>query len=338
MELGLLIPQGYFNEFAGWTPSAAWDRIVTIAHLAEQRGFGSIWMGEHVVAKWDPEDMAFDGVTIMTGLAALVPRVELGFSVVNSTFRHPTMTAKMASSLDTVSGGRVILGLGAGFKANEADWVGVAFPAAAMRLRMLAEHLEIISRLTRLGESAVTFAGEFAATRDAVNAPRTAGRDHIPLLIGGHGKKITFRLAARYADEVNMDVMPNDLAEHRDVLHERCREIGRDPATIRVSVGLNPCWPYRDVTVTGSQRMMQQADVPAVMNMSVDTAESRVAEIEAWRALDVDRLVCAAPGIVDTDESLDELVEHLAAAGLSLPGPPAASSGSSESPPGARNR
>jgi len=316
MELGLLIPQGYFGEFLGWSPRTAWERMVEIAHLAEQSGFGSIWFGEHVVAKWDPESIAFDGVTMMTALAALVPRVEIGFCVVNSTLRHPSMTAKMASSLDTISDGRLLLGLGAGFKQNEADWAGVEFPAVGQRLRVLAEHLEVISRMTRQGEPGVTFSGDFVTVTNAVNSPRTGGRDHIPIHMGGHGKEVTFRLAARYADEINVDVMPDALEEHRDVLHERCPEIGRDPSTIRIAAGLNPCWPYRDLTVTGSQRMMEQQDVPSVMNMRVDTAESRVAEIAAWNELGLDRLVCAAPGIVDSDEPLDELITHIRDAGL----------------------
>ena len=318
MELGLLIPQGYFSDFEGWEPRRAWERMVEIARLGERLGFGSIWVGEHVVAKWHPEELAFDGVTAMTALAALVPRVDIGFIVINSTFRHPAMTAKMASTLDTVSEGRLILGLGAGFKENEAEWVGVDFPPVGRRLAVLGEHLEVISRMTRRDEPPVDFAGRHVQVTGAANSPRTAGRDHIPLLIGGHGKEVTFRLAARYADEVNVDVMPWDLAEHRDALHQRCAEIGRDPSTIRVAAGLNPCWPYRDVAVTGRQRMMEQADVPSVMNMNVADAESRVAEITAWRELGLDRLVCAAPGIADTDESLYELIEHLEQAGVPL--------------------
>jgi alkanesulfonate monooxygenase SsuD/methylene tetrahydromethanopterin reductase-like flavin-dependent oxidoreductase (luciferase family) len=318
MELGLLIPQGYFSDFEGWEPRLAWERMVDVALLGEQLGFGSIWVGEHVVAKWHPETLAFDGVTAMTALAALVPRVDVGFIVINSTFRHPAMTAKMASTLDTISDGRLILGLGAGFKEVEAEWVGVDYPRAGGRLAVLGEHLEVISRMTRRNEPPVTFSGNHVHVAGAANAPRTGGRDHIPLLIGGHGKQITFRLAARYADEVNIDVMPWDLAEYRGALHARCEEIGRDPATIRVAAGLNPCWPYRDLTVTGRQRMMEQSDVPSIMDMNVADAESRVAEIAMWRELGLDRLVCAAPGVADTDESLHELVEHLALAGVPL--------------------
>ena len=153
--------------------------------------------------------MAFDGVTAMTALASIVPRVELGFVVVNSSLRHPAMTAKMASTLDTVSDGRLVLGLGAGFKPNEAEWVGIDFPPVGQRLRLLGEHLEVISRMTRRDEPPVDVGrAVHVHVTDAANSPRTGGRDHIPLLIGGHGKEVTFRLAARYADEVNIDVMP----------------------------------------------------------------------------------------------------------------------------------
>ena len=128
MELGLLIPQGYFSDFEGWEPRRAWERMVEIARLGERSDSDRSGSASTSWRSGIPRTLAFDGVTAMTALAALVPRVELGFIVINSTFRHPAMTAKMASTLDTVSDGRLILGLGAGFKENEAEWVGVDFP------------------------------------------------------------------------------------------------------------------------------------------------------------------------------------------------------------------
>ena len=110
MKIGLLLPQGYFNEFEGWQPVAAWERILEVARLGERLGFDALWTGEHVLAKWDPEGIVFDGLTLHTAVAAAVPRVDIGFGVINSTFRNPAMTAKMASTLDTISGGRLILG------------------------------------------------------------------------------------------------------------------------------------------------------------------------------------------------------------------------------------
>lgn len=318
MDIGLLIPQGYFNEFDGWNPIDAWERIVEIALLGERLGFQSLWTGEHVLPKWDQRSIAFDCVTLSTGLAALTTRPEIGFVVLNTTFRNAAMTAKMAGTLDTISKGRLVLGLGAGFKESEALAVGVPFPSAKSRLQVLGEHLEVIRKLTREGDDLVEYEGDHVAVNGSANEPRTGARDHIPILIGGHGKQITFRLAARYADEINIDVAPSDLPEFRKVLHDRCEEVGRDPGSLRIAAGLNPAWPYRDLEFTGQQQMMRPEDIPAVMDIEVDATASRAEEIAQWRELGIDRLVCGAPGLADSDEPVFELVEHLRLAGAPL--------------------
>lgn len=325
MRIGLLIPQGYFGEFDGWEPTAAWGRALALAERAHRLGFDSIWTGEHVLSKWDPASLTFDCTALASALAARVPEIEVGFVVLNSTFREPVVTANYAGTLDAISGGRVVLGLGAGFKPSEAEAVGVPFPSTRARLDMLAEHLEIISRLTRTPGGPVTFEGSYAWVTAAHNVPWSNGRDHIPLLIGGHGREVTFRLAARYCDEINIDLPPNEMPEAIDVLSSRCDEIGRDPATLRVATGINPAWPYVGLRVTGRQRMMEQADVPAIMEGSdVTVLGSRAEDLDAWRRIGIDRLVVGAPGMVDTDESLDELVEDLATAGVGLPARPPA--------------
>jgi alkanesulfonate monooxygenase SsuD/methylene tetrahydromethanopterin reductase-like flavin-dependent oxidoreductase (luciferase family) len=318
MQIGLLLPQGYFSEFDGWTPAAAWDRILEIAELGERLGFDSLWTGEHVLAKWDPEGLAFDCVTIHTAVAAAVPRVDIGFGVINSTFRNPAMTAKMASTLDTISDGRLILGLGCGFKASEADAFGVPFPGLKERLAILAEHLEIISRMTRREEAPFTFAGDHARVEDVLNNPRTGGGDHIRLAIGGHGPNVTFRLAARYCDEINIDLPPEDMAEARAILADRCEEIGRDPTTLAVAAGTNPAWPYPGLRATGRQRFMQADDLPSIMPYDFDTIAPRAEEFRRWVELDIDRVICGVPGIVDTDEGVYELIDDLRAAGIEL--------------------
>lgn len=318
MRIGLLLPQGYFDEFAGFAPGDAWKRILELATLGERLGFGSLWTGEHVLSKWDPEGLLLDCWTVASAVAAAVPRVELGFCVLNSTFHNPAHTAKDASTLDAISGGRLILGLGAGFKENEAKAYGIPYPDLKTRLAILGEHLEIISRMTRRDEPPFTFIGEHAWVEDVINNPRTSGRDHIPLLIGGHGKNVTYRLAAKYCDEIQIDVDPPDWKEHVAVLHERCDEIGRDPSTLMVSAGTNPAWPYPGMKVTGRQRMMTQEDVPSIMPATLSALKTRAEEIATWKELGIGRLVMGAPGMADTDEALYELVEDLRTAGIEL--------------------
>jgi alkanesulfonate monooxygenase SsuD/methylene tetrahydromethanopterin reductase-like flavin-dependent oxidoreductase (luciferase family) len=318
LRIGLLLPQGYFDEFSGFTAVDAWKRTLDIARLGERLGFGSLWLGEHTLSKWDPEGLLLDCWTVASAVAAAVPRVELGFCVINSTFHNPAHTAKDASTLDAISGGRVILGLGAGFKENEAKAYGIPYPDLKTRLAMLGEHLEIISRMTRRDEPPFTFIGEHARGQDVVNNPRTSGRDHIPLLIGGHGKNVTYRLAAKYCDEIQIDVDPPDWNEHVAVLHERCAEIGRDPATLMASAGTNPAFPYPGLKVTGRQRFMTQEDVPSIMPATLGNLKTRAEEIALWQELGAGRLVLGAPGAADTDEAIYELVDDLRTAGIEL--------------------
>jgi alkanesulfonate monooxygenase SsuD/methylene tetrahydromethanopterin reductase-like flavin-dependent oxidoreductase (luciferase family) len=319
MGVGLLVPQGYFGEFDGWSPARAWERILAIGERGRQLGFDSLWTGEHVLSKWDPNAIAFECATLSTALAARVPDVGIGFVVLNSTFRNPVLTAKLAGTLDAISGGRLVLGLGAGFKPTEAAAMGVDFPDTGARLAILAEHLEIVSRLTRRDHPPLTFDGRGARADGAVNVPATGGRDHIPLLIGGHGRNVTFRLAARYCDEINIDLMPPDMPAALEVLADRCAEVGRDPQSLRVAATIGPAWPYAGLRVTGRQRMMVQDDVPAVMEGStVSAVGTRVEEMVAWRELGIDRLIVGGPGMADTDEAFDELVEDLTAAGIRL--------------------
>ena len=321
MKIGLLLPQGYFDEFAGWSAEAAWDRVLAVARLGEGLGFDSLWTGEHVVAKWDREGIIFDCVTLHTAVAVAVPRVDIGFGVINSTFRNPAMTAKMAATLDAISGGRLILGLGCGFKVSEADALGVPFPDTRERLAILAEHLEIISRMTRRDAEPFTFEGVHAQVRDVVNNPRTGGGDHVRLAIGGHGRNVTFRLAARYCDEINMDVPPEDMAEAMAVLADRCIEIGRDPATLGISTGTNPAWPYPGLQAVGRQRFMQKEDLPAIMPYDFDALLPRAEEMARWVELGIDTVICGVPGLADTDEGLHELLDDLRAAGIELTPP-----------------
>ena len=149
------------NSRAG-NPAGPGHRIVELAQTAERLGFESIWTGEHVLSKWPGESIAFDCWALSSGLAPLVPRVGIGLIVMNSTFHNPAMTAKAASTLDAISGGRLTLGLGAGFKENEAAAFGHHYPGLKDRMEWLSEHFEIIWRATRQDEPGFSFEGKYA--------------------------------------------------------------------------------------------------------------------------------------------------------------------------------
>src|SRR5262245_32898785 len=140
----------------------------------------------------------------------------------------------MAGTLDLISGGRFELGLGAGWKEDEWVAYGYGFPSLRDRMGMLADSLEVVSRMLRPGHA--TYEGGYAHVRDAINEPRGLQEPRIPIMVGGNGPEVTWRLAARHADELNRDELSvEEMAAAMPVIRSRCEEIGRDPETLAVS-------------------------------------------------------------------------------------------------------
>jgi F420-dependent oxidoreductase-like protein len=258
MKVGIIAPQGWQGEYDGWETPAAWRRTVQVARQAEALGFESVWLFDHFHTTPRPTDeITFESFTSLAALAALTSRVRLGHVVICTAFRNPALTAKMISTLDAISGGRMELGIGAGWKRDEWLAYGYGFPETRERLARLADDLEVITRMLAPGRSThATFEGTYAHVRDAINVPKPVQQPRVPIMVGGNGPNVTWRLAARFADELNLDgTEPAELDEVLPVIRSRCEEIGRDPATLPVSVHI---WPER-LAVAGSGRADQLA-------------------------------------------------------------------------------
>ena len=148
MRLGVIIPQGWIGEYDGWAPLDAWRRSVTLARQADELGFESIWLFDHFHTIPRPTDeITFESFTMLSALAALTTRVRLGHVVICTGFRNPALTAKMISTMDTISGGRMELGIGAGWKRDEWDAYGYGFPETAERLARLGDDLGVIEAM-----------------------------------------------------------------------------------------------------------------------------------------------------------------------------------------------
>jgi len=236
MRVGLMVPQGWKGEYDGWEPRAAWARSLACAADAERLGFESLWVFDHFTTVPEPTDeITFESFTMLGGLSQATNRVRIGHMVVCTGFRNPALTAKMASTLDVMSGGRFELGIGAGWKEDEWVAYGYDFPDTPERLATLRDHLEVITRM--LGPGRATFLGAHASVQGAINEPKGLQSPHVPIIVGGNGRLVTFRLAARFADELNFVYLdPAGVADAAPVARERCEEIGRDPASLRVSL------------------------------------------------------------------------------------------------------
>ena len=236
MDVGVLIPQGWTGEYDGWDPARAWARTVWLAGQADALGFESLWLFDHFHTVPVPtEEITFEAFTGLSALAAVTSRARLGHMVSCAGYRNPALVAKMIATMDVISGGRIDLGIGAGWKQDEWVAYGYGFPSLRERQTRLRDALEISHRMLRQVRS--DYAGETASVADAINVPQPLQRPSVPIVVGGNGQRVTWGLAAQFADELNLDGMrTDDVREAMPIIAERCREAGRDPATLKVSV------------------------------------------------------------------------------------------------------
>ncbi len=251
MKIGLTLPQGCDHEYLGMEPRAAWERTIDVTRWAEDRGFESLWLYDHFQV--DPplvEAPIFEPFVELSAIAMATSRVRLGHLVLVAAYRNAALTAKMISTLDVVSNGRAELGIGAGWKQDEWRAYGYGFPDAPERLAILADHLEIVTRMLAPGRA--TYEGRHAHVHDAIHEPKGLQQPRLPIVVGGNGPKVTWRLAARFADELNLDALPPSAVEAAlPVIAQRCEEVGRDPGTLRVSVHV---WGEADAAPGAARR------------------------------------------------------------------------------------
>lgn len=214
-----------------------WDRVLK---MAENVGFQCVFRSDHFTNPSPPDLDSLELFTSLTYAATHTSRIEFGSLVAPVTFRHPTMTLRQATQIGELSGGRLILGLGAGWQQREHDNYGIPFPDFKTRFELLTDELEIFQRLHDSTEP-VTFHGRHISVNDAVLLPKPTRRT--PILIGGNGPRRTLPLAAKYADEWNgVFVDAATFAERSDRLDELVREQDRAPDSVKRSVMIPFAW------------------------------------------------------------------------------------------------
>ncbi len=227
---------------------ASYDDLLRVAQHAEALGFDGFFRSDHVVAfERDGLPGPTDAWTTLAGLARETTRLRLGTLVSPATFRLPGLLAIIAAQVDAMSGGRIELGLGAGWFDGEHRAYGFPFPPTAERFERLEEQLQIVTGMwtTPVGER-FSFAGRHYDVVDSPALPKPVQRPHPPIIVGGAGPVRGPRLAARFADEFNVPFHSvDDTARQFDRVREACRTAGRDPRTLRFSV-MHPVCCGRD--------------------------------------------------------------------------------------------
>ena len=228
LTFGMFMPQGWKMELATIDGAESkWQKAVEIAKLAEELGYDSLWVYDHVHNVPRPANEAvFECWTTIAAISQLTSRIKLGQMVGCCSYRNPALLAKITSTVDVVSGGRLNWGIGAGWYENEYRSYGYEFPKPAQRIRMLEETVEIVKRMWT--EPTATFKGEHFEVNRAYCDPKPLQQPHPPVLIGGGGEQLTLRVVAKHANCSNFGGNPEQFAHKVEVLKSHCASVGRD--------------------------------------------------------------------------------------------------------------
>jgi F420-dependent oxidoreductase-like protein len=229
-KFGLQLPN---FTFQGVPDDGMFEHVADLAVAGEESGFDSLWVMDHF---WQlpplggPTQPMLEGYTLLGALAARTSRARVGTLVTGVTYRNPAHVAKIVTTLDVISRGRAVLGIGAAWYEEEHEAFGFDFPPAGERMDRLEEALQICRAM--FTEEAPSFQGKHYRIENVLNVPRPLQPGGPRIMVGGTGKKRTLRLVARYADMCNITGSPDTIREHLDVLRGHCADVGRDPDEI----------------------------------------------------------------------------------------------------------
>jgi len=288
-----------------------WDDVLAVARHAEATGWDGVYAADHFMGDaggpWPVEIPTLEATSVLAALAVATERVRLAPLVLGITYRHPAVLAKWAATVDHVSGGRLVLGVGAGWQENEHEQYGIRLGPPGERIERFEEAVRILHGL--LSDDRTTVEGRFYEVRDALAEPKPV-QDTLPLLIGGKGDRM-LGIVARHADEWNMWSDPPLFAERSKVLDQRCEKIDRDPSTIKRST--QAVFSVTDDPERARTFVERVAPRPAVAGSPEQIAET----VAAWRDVGVDEVIVPdntlGQGARRTD-AMDALIEHVAPA------------------------
>jgi F420-dependent oxidoreductase-like protein len=285
----------------------SWAELRETWQEVETLGFDTLWVNDHLLPSVGPSDAPnLEGWTMLGAIAAVTAHVRIGVMVTSNTFRHPVILAKMATTVDHISGGRLILGIGGGYFAQEHQVYGIPLYTPTRRARQLEEALQVIRKLWT--EEDASFTGTYYRLANAPFAPKPLQKPHPPIMIGGTGEKLILPLVAKYADLWNAGGLGVEaLARKIAILEEHCGRIGRDGSDIEKTY-LTPL--YLRSNPSEVERLLTQ--IPQVQTLSTDQMRAMILagdvaavqrQVQAYLDIGITHIIIALrrPGFYDTE-------------------------------------
>ncbi|HDL48855.1 MAG TPA: LLM class F420-dependent oxidoreductase [Actinobacteria bacterium] len=278
MRFGAFVPQGWRMDLVGIPEERHWETMRSVAATIERSGYESLWVYDHFHTVPVPsQEVTYEAWTLMASLAAVTSTVRLGQMCTCNSYRPPSYLAKVAASIDVISGGRVEMGIGAGWYEHEHAGYGYEFPKASVRIGMLREAVEIMRRMWT--EDTVRHVGKYYTLDGAICRPKPVQNPHIPFWVAGGGEKLTLNVAARYASYTNFGQSVDEFIHKSDILRRHCEDVGTDFATIVRSSNFNVVCEESEAAVKERLAWIRDHYRPYVAEDRLDRMEAMYREM-----------------------------------------------------------
>ena len=313
MKYGISLPQGWTMDLASIKdPVEAYETMTRVAQTADESGYNSLWLVDHFHTIPQPsQEVTFESWTTTAALARDTKRVRIGQMVTCNGYRNPALLAKMASTVDVLSHGRLNFGIGAGWYEHEYRAYGYEYPDAPERLRQLREAVQVI--LAMWTQEEAVFEGKYYQVRGAINQPKGVQKPHIPMLIGGGGEKVTLKLVAQYGDACNVNGDLTTLERKFAILKDHCQTVGRDYNSIHRTASSLCIVGDTDEQALAKVPPMAKARFGSALDSALvgspDTIRQRIA---AYEAVGVQELLLMFPDAIQGDSIRRFAKEHIA--------------------------
>ena len=311
MKIGAMVPQGWRMDLHDIKPEQQWDTIIEASARIEKLNYASVWVYDHFHTVPSPtQDPTFECWSLMAALSQVTENVRIGQMCTCNSYRNPAYLTKVASTIDSMSGGRLEFAIGAGWYDQEYKAYGYDYPSAGVRLKMLEEALQIYIAMTT--QDKASFEGDYYKIKDAINQPKPLQKPYPPLWVCGGGEKVTLKLLAKYGDYGNWDVDVEGFVHKSKILKTHCEEQNRNYSDIKKTLHTNVIIGNNEKDLdTKINKIVGVTGIPKEMYIDrplVGVKEKVFDTIDEFSSVECEYLIAYIPDIVwgDTLEILSE--------------------------------
>ena len=313
MKIGAMIPQGWRMDLHGISPDKQWDTILKASKDIEDLNYESVWVYDHFHTVPSPtQDPTFECWSLMAALSQVTEKVRIGQMCTCNSYRNPAYLTKVASTIDSMSGGRLEFAIGAGWYDQEYKAYGYEYPSAGIRLKMLEEALQIYIAMNT--QDKATFEGEYYSIKNAINQPKPLQKPYPPLWVCGGGEKVTLKLLAKYGDYGNWDVDVDGFIHKSEILKNHCEQQERDYSSIKKTLHTNVIIGENQKDLENKiEKISTVTGIPKEMYIDkplVGTQEKVFNTVDEFKSVDCSYIIAYIPDIV-WGNSLEILSEKI---------------------------